>query len=66
MSEINLEYSDDSTEKYTDNNLLGDNNLKYIDNNIDMDVKAKSNLDEDMTGGNLHKKNSGINIENLF
>lgn len=47
--------------------LLSNNN--YVDNNVDIDAKAKSNLDENMTGNNnndLFKKHSMINIEKLF
>lgn len=47
-------------------NLLGDNNSTYIDSNNDMDIKIKSNLDKHMTSGKLLKKNSGINVEDLF
>ena len=76
-----LKYSNDFVEKSASNNLLGndllsndllgndllgDNSFAYIDSNIDMDTKAKSNSDEDMTGNNLLKENSGINIEDLF
>ncbi len=46
--------------------LLGNNSHAYIDSNIDMDTEAKLNLDKDMTGDNLLKENSGINIEDLF
>lgn len=45
---------------------MSDNNPTHIDSNIDMDIEAKFNADKDMTGGNLHKKNSEIHIENLF
>ena len=47
-------------------NLLGDNNPAHIDSNINMDTKAKSNLNKDMIGNNLLEENSGINVENLF
>lgn len=38
----------------------------YMNSNIDINMEAKSNFDEDMTSSNLHKKNFRINIENLF
>ncbi len=47
-------------------NLLGDNSPTHIDSDINIDTEAKSNPDEDMTGDNLLKKNSGINIKDLF
>ncbi len=71
-----LKYSNDSAEEDASNNSLGDDLLNddllsddsptYIDSDIDMDTKAKSNLDEDMTGNKVLKKNSGINIKDLF
>ncbi len=71
-----LKYSDDSVEKDAGDDLLGDDLLDddplsddspaHINSNIDMDTKAKSNPDEDMTGDNLLEENSGINIEELF
>lgn len=51
----------------TDAGLLSDNN--YTNGNIDMDAKAKSNLDENMTSkddDDFCKKNFKINIEKLF
>lgn len=60
----------------TSNNLVGDTANAgllgyddYADGNIDMDVKAKSNPDKNMTGkndDNLCKDDSVINIEELF
>lgn len=71
-----LKYLDDSIEESAGdnllvdnllgNNLLGDKNLAHINSNINMDTKAKLNLDKDMSGGNFLEKNFGINIENLF
>ena len=46
--------------------MLRNNSPAYIDSNINMDTKAKSNPDEDMTDKNLLKENSRINIEDLF
>lgn len=40
--------------------------ITYINSNIDINMMAKSNFDEDMTSSNLHKKDFRINIENLF
>ena len=48
------------------NNLLGNNSPAHIDSNTNMDTKAKSNPNEDMTGNNFLEKNSEINIKNLF
>lgn len=48
------------------NNLLGTNSFIYIDNNIDIDIKVKSNSNKDMTNNNLFEKNSRINIKDLF
>lgn len=53
-------------EEGADHNLLGNNNPAHINSNIKIDIKVKSKPDEDMTGGNLYKKNSEINIEDLF
>ncbi len=66
-----LKYSDDSVEEDTDDdsladNLLGDNSPAHIDSNINIDTKAKSNPDENMTDNNLLEKNSGINNEDSF
>lgn len=47
-------------------NLLSDNNFANIDTNINIDTKGKFKLNKNMTSGNLHKKNSGINIKDLF
>ena len=54
-----LKYSDDSVEEGAGNNLLdnnlldddllGDDSLVYIDSNINMDTKAKSNFDDIMS-----------------
>ncbi len=49
-----------------DNNLLGDNSSTYINSDINIDSKAKSNLDENVTNDNFQEENSVINIENLF
>lgn len=46
--------------------LLDDNNSAHIDSNIDINLEAKSNFDKNITGGNLLKDNSEINIEHLF
>ena len=46
--------------------LLDDNNPVHINSNINIDIKAKSNFDKNMTSGNLLKDNSKINIEDLF
>ncbi len=64
-------YFDNSIEKgisdnLLDNDLLNDNNLAFINRNIDIDTKAKLNLNEDITNSNFHKENSSINIEDLF
>lgn len=64
-------YFDNSIEKgisdnLLDNDLLNDNNLALINRNIDIDTKAKLNLNEDITNSNFHKENSRINIEDLF
>ena len=71
-----LKYSDNFVEESASDNLLGnnllgddlldDNSPLYINNNIDINTKATSNPDEDMTSNNLLKKNSRINIEDLF
>lgn len=76
-----LKYSNDSVKEGTGNDLLGDdllgdnllgddllgdNSPIHINSNIDIDTKAKLNLDKDITDENLLKKNSGINIEDLF
>lgn len=55
-----VEYSNDLIEKGADDDLLHDNNLIYIDNNINIDTKAKLNPDKEMTSDNLYKKNSEI------
>lgn len=49
-----------------DDNLLADDNLALIDSNSNIDIKAKSNTDKEMTGNNLHKVNFEINIKDLF
>lgn len=59
-------YSDDSIKEGARDDLLSDNNPKHINNDIDMDTKAQSNLHEDMISSNLYKRNSGINIKDLF
>ena len=46
--------------------LLGDKNLTYINRNINIGTKAKSNSSEDIASSNLFEKNSEINIEDLF
>ncbi len=71
-----LKYSDDFVEEDAGDDSLGDDSLgdnplsdnspAYIDSDIDMDTKVKSNPDEDMTSDNLFEENSGINIEDLF
>ncbi len=71
-----LKYFDDSVEEgvsdnlLSDNllvdNLLGDDSPAYINSNINIDIKAKLNPDEDITGNNFLEKNSGINIKDLF
>ncbi len=71
-----LKYSDNSIEEDGDDNsldddllgydLLGNDSFAHIDSNIDIDTKANPNPDEGITGNNLLKENSGINIENLF
>ncbi len=71
-----LKYSDDSIEEdvgddLLGNNLLGDNPLvddspAYINSDINIDTKAKSNPNEDMTSHNILEENSRINIEDLF
>ena len=60
----------------TSNNLLGDNaesgllgDNNAVDDNIDMDTKAKLNLDYNMTSKNdknFCKNDPMINIEDLF
>lgn len=47
-------------------NLLDNNNPVYINSNIYMNTKTKSNLDQDMTNYNFLEKNFRINIKNLF
>lgn len=47
-------YLNNLIKKDVGNNLLGDNNFIHINNNIDINTKAKSNLDEDMTDKNLY------------
>lgn len=49
-----------------DNHWLNNNNLTYINNNIDINTKTKSNSDKDIIDSNFLKKNSKINIENVF
>lgn len=61
-----LKYLGGSIEEYTNDNLLGDNNPVYIDSNINMDIKVSFNSDKDITGSNLHKKNSEINNDDIF
>lgn len=61
-----LEYLDDSIEECTNDNLLDDNNLVYIDSNINMDIEAKFNSNKNITGGNLYKKNPEINNDDMF
>lgn len=53
-------------EKCTNDNLLSNNNLAHIDNKTNIDTKAKFNLNKDITDSNLYKKNSKMNIEELF
>lgn len=58
---------DNSVSDIADAGLLSDDN--YIDDNVDMDTKAKSNLDENMTSKNdddLCKNNPVTNIKELF
>lgn len=60
----------------TSNNLLGDNaesdllsDNNAIDSNVNMDIEAKSNPDNNITGKNYEdfcKNDSMINIEVLF
>lgn len=66
MLESILEYLDDRIEKSAYNNLLGDNNPIYINGNIDIDTEIKFNPNKEMMSNNLHKKNSAINIKDLF
>lgn len=61
-----IEYSDDLIKGCVDDNLLGNNNFAYVNNNINMDNKAKSNFHEEITGNNSYMKNFKINIEDLF
>lgn len=62
-----LKSFNDSIEENVGNDLLSEDLLliandspAYIDSNINIDTKVKLNLDEDMTGNNLLKKNYGI------
>lgn len=59
-------YSNNLIDESAGGNLLGNNNLAYINSDIHINTKVKSNLDENMTGDNLHKKYSEMNIKNLF
>ena len=71
-----LKYSNDFIEEDASDNLLGDNllgnnplndnNPAYIDSNINMDIKVKSNPNENITNNNFLEKNFKINIEDLF
>lgn len=71
-----LKYFDDFVEEDAGDNLLGDNLLDddllgndspaYIDSNINIDTKAKLNLNKNMTGNNFSEENYRINIEDLF
>lgn len=61
-----LEYSNDLIKEVTNNNILGNDNPAHIDSNINMDTKVKSKPNKKMTGSNVYKKNSEINIEDLF
>lgn len=59
--------SDNSISDIADADLLSDDN--YADSNIDIDAKAKSNSDENITGksnDDLCKKNPVTNTEKLF
>lgn len=58
--------SDDLIEEVIYDNLLNNDNPIHIDNDINIDTKKKSNLDQVTTGDNLHKKNSKMNIKDLF
>lgn len=53
-------------EKWNNDNLLSDNNFAHIDNDTNIDTEAKFNFNKDITNSNLYKKNSGINIKELF
>lgn len=44
---------------------MENDNLIYINSNIDLDIKTILNFDKIMTSKNLYKKNSKINIEDL-
>lgn len=64
---IGEDADDDSLgDNWLGDDLLGNNNPVYIDSNINIDIKTKSNLDEDMTDSNLLEELFGINIKNLF
>ena len=63
FSDISNNLLDDNTKS----GLLGDDNA--IDGDVDMDTKAKSNLDDNKTGKNdkdFYKNDPIINIEDLF
>lgn len=67
-----LKYSNDLIAKDTDDNslshnlldndLLGNNSLIYINCNINIDIKVKSNLDKNMIDDNLLEENFEIKI----
>ncbi len=71
-----LKYPEDSIEDDTSEDLLGedllgddlldDDSSAHINSNINLNTEVNSNSDEDMTGDNFLKENSGINIEDLF
>ena len=71
-----LKYFDESVEKSVTNNLLSDdllsdnllsdNNSAYINSNIHIDTKVKSNPDKNIIGGKFLEKNFRINIKDLF
>ena len=57
---------DNFREKSVNDNLLNNKNLAHINSNIDIDIKAKLNLNKDMTNSKFYEENSEINIKDLF
>ena len=57
---------DDSKEENTNENFMDDNNPIHIDSKVNMNIKTKSNSNENMANNNLDKELSEINIEDLL
>lgn len=60
------EYFDDSIKEYLSNNFLEDNYPIYVNNDTNMNNKAILNIHEIITRDNFYKKNSEINIKDIF